>query len=128
MSEPNTAEEAPPASPLAAAQEAGGARFAARYGRRIAVEYSGLRPEYEALRHGAGLIDLSYRQRFQITGRDRRSWLHGQVTQDIKGLPDGKATYAAVLTPQGRMVCDLFVYALPDALVVDGPAGTEAPI
>lgn len=113
---------------LTALHEARGAQWMPRYGWEIPGSYSCVQEEYEALQEGAGLIDLSHRTRLLITGRDRRSWLHGQVTQDIKDLPDGRGAYATILNPQGHMVCDLRVWALPDGLLLDVPAGTEPPI
>lgn len=84
--------------------------------------------EYQVLQEGVGLIDLSHRCRLRVTGRDRRSWLHGQVTQEINKLADGRSAYATILNPQGHMIADLQVYAVPDALLLDFPAGTESPM
>lgn len=113
---------------LAALHEARGARWMEHHGWEIPALYCDLEQEYHALQEGVGLIDLSHRGKLRITGRDRRTWLHGQVTQDINGLPDGRSAYAVVLTPQGKMVTDMHVAALPDALLVDVPAGTATPI
>lgn len=111
--------------PLHAAR---GARWMEYHGWEIPAYYAGVESEYQALQEGVGLIDLSHRGTLRITGRDRRSWLHGQVTQEINALPEGRGAYAALLNPQGHMVCDLRVYALPDALLIDVPAGTQRPI
>jgi folate-binding protein YgfZ len=113
---------------LAALHEARGARWMEHCGWQIPACYSGLEEEYQALQEGVGLIDMCCRTRLRITGRDRRSWLHGQVTQDVNGLPEWRGAYAAILTPQGRMVSDLRIFALPDALLLDAPAGTETPL
>jgi folate-binding protein YgfZ len=113
---------------LSALHEARGARWREYHGWEIPASYGGIDQEYQALQEGVGLIDRSYRQKLRISGRDRRTWLHGQVTQDINGLADWRSAYAAVLTPQGQMVSDLRVVALPDALLLDFPAGTTAPM
>src|SRR5688572_14510331 len=113
---------------LGALHEARGAQWMAYCGWEIPACYSGVELEYQALQEGVGLIDFSYRCRLRITGRDRRTWLHGQVTQDINGLPDWRGAYATILDPKGRMVSDLRVFALPDMLFLDAPAGTEKPI
>lgn len=115
-------------TPLRALHEARGARWMEHHGWEIPALYSRLEDEYQALQEGCGLVDLSFRGKLRITGRDRRTWLHGQVTQDIKRLEDGQVTYATVLTPQGKMVCDMRVAALPDELIIDVPAGTATPI
>ena len=36
-------------------------------------------------------------------------FLHSLVTADIEGLAEGQATYAALLTPQGKILFDFFV-------------------
>jgi folate-binding protein YgfZ len=64
----------------------------------------------------------------RVEGRDRRTWLHGMVTNDVRGLEDGQGTYAAVLNLQGHMLTDLHVFALPDALLLDLPPATVSAI
>lgn len=113
---------------LGALHAARGAQMREYQGWEIPAVYSSLRQEYEALQEGVGLIDLSWRVRLLISGRDRRSWLHGQVTQEINGLEEGRGAYAAILTPQGRMVADMRVYALPDALLAEVPSGNDPPV
>ncbi|HUP96203.1 MAG TPA: glycine cleavage T C-terminal barrel domain-containing protein, partial [Burkholderiales bacterium] len=44
-----------------------------------------------------------------LTGADRASFLHALLTNDIAILTSGKGTYAAYLTPQGRMISDMRV-------------------
>ncbi|MCC2670890.1 MAG: Folate-dependent protein for Fe/S cluster synthesis/repair in oxidative stress [Armatimonadetes bacterium] len=115
-------------TPLGPLHEARGARWMEYHGWEIPALFSRLEDEYQALQEGCGLVDLSFRGKLRITGRDRRTWLHGQVTQEVNGLADGKVAYATVLTPQGKMVCDMRIMAIEDELIVDVPAGTSAPI
>lgn len=115
-------------TPLWALHNARGARWMEYCGWEVPGLFSRLEDEYLALQEGCGLVDLSFRGKMRITGRDRRTWLHGQVTQDINGLEDGRVAYATVLTPQGKMVCDMRVFALPDELFVDVPPGTATPM
>ena len=44
-----------------------------------------------------------------MAGGDALSFLHALLTNDIAGLAPGAATYAVLLTPQGRMVSDMEV-------------------
>jgi folate-binding protein YgfZ len=76
------------------------------------------RAAYEAARHGAGLIDRSDRGRIAVSGRDRASYLQGLLTNDITALQAGEGCYAAYLTPQGRMITDLWVYELGDVMLL----------
>jgi folate-binding protein YgfZ len=113
---------------LGALHEARGAHWIEHFGWQIPGRFAAVADEYLALQEGAGLLDLSHRQLLRITGRDRRSWLHGQVTQEVNALPDGRGAYSTIMTPQGKLVSDLRIFALPDALWLDAPAGTAQPL
>jgi folate-binding protein YgfZ len=67
--------------------------------------------QYGALTQGCGLIDRSERGKLALTGTDARTFLAGQVTNDIVGLPAGAGCYAAFLTHKGKMLGDLRVLA-----------------
>ena len=75
--------------------------------------------QYHALRHRAALVDRSARGRLRLAGRDRRAYLQGLLTNDIAALGPGEGCYAAYLTPQGRMIADMRVFELGDAILVD---------
>jgi tRNA-modifying protein YgfZ len=77
---------------------------------------------YAALRDGAALVDLSRIGRILLTGADRRSYLQGLLTNDIEALQPGTGCYAAMLTAQGRMITDMRVLELGDAVLIDVPA------
>ncbi len=70
--------------------------------------------EYRALTQGCGLIDRSERGKLALTGTERKSFLAGQVTNDIEGLQAGSGCYAAFLTHKGKMLGDLRVLAVED--------------
>jgi tRNA-modifying protein YgfZ len=74
---------------------------------------------YAALRGGAGVVDRSDRGRLLLTGKDRRAYLQGLLTNDIEALAPGAGCYAAYLTAQGRMIADLFVFETGDSVVID---------
>src|SRR5215217_8386195 len=74
--------------------------------------------DYRALTEGCGLVDRSGRGRLALTGADRRTFLHGQVTQDIEALEPGHGRYAALLTHKGKMLSDLRVLDLGDELLL----------
>lgn len=72
--------------------------------------------EHRALIHDCGLIDRSERGKLALTGNEAKSFLAGQVTNDIVGLVAGSGCYAAFLTPKGKMLGDLRVLAAEDGL------------
>jgi folate-binding protein YgfZ len=73
-----------------------------------------LASEYRALTQGCGLVDRSERGKLALTGADRKTFLAGQVTNDIVGLTAGTGCYAAFLTHKGKMLGDLRVLAAED--------------
>ena len=79
--------------------------------------------DYRVLHEGAGLLDRTADHgRLELRGADRRAYLHGLLTNDIAGLAAGRGCYAALLTPQGRMISDMRVSELRDRLIIDLPA------
>jgi folate-binding protein YgfZ len=81
---------------------------------------------YTAARARAARLDRSDRGRLLLTGADRRSYLQGLLTNDIAALEPGRGCYAAYLTPQGRMIADMLVYELGDAILITSVAGVGA--
>jgi folate-binding protein YgfZ len=78
---------------------------------------------YAALRDGAGIVNRSASSgRILLTGADRRSYLQGLLTNDIEALRPGTGCYAAMLTAQGRMLSDMRVLELGDAVLLEVPA------
>lgn len=61
-----------------------------------------------------------------IQGRDATSFLHALVTADLANVPPGAGAYAAYLTPQGRMICDLALYRQDEGWLADVPAAAAA--
>jgi tRNA-modifying protein YgfZ len=62
---------------------------------------------YRELREGAALVDRSPSGKLALTGAEARTFLTGQVTADVEALEPGTGTYAALLTPKGKIVADL---------------------
>lgn len=74
---------------------------------------------YRALREGAAWLDLSDRARIVARGRDRARFVHNLTTNNVKAMTPGASCYAFVLTPQGRIVGDLYLLCRPDDLLLD---------
>ena len=49
-----------------------------------------------------------------VTGEDWRSFLQGQLTQDVDTLAAGELRFGALLSPQGRLLFDLFILGRED--------------
>src|SRR5881296_1017993 len=80
---------------------------------------------YDAARRRAAFIDRSHRGRIVISGADRASYLQGLLTNDVVALKAGEGCYAAYLTPQGRMIADLYVYELGDVMLLTMDRGVK---
>jgi tRNA-modifying protein YgfZ len=49
----------------------------------------------------------------KVAGEDARKFLNGLVTNDVGKLAPGKAVFAALLTPQGKIIVDFIVAEAP---------------
>src|SRR5262245_4393470 len=79
--------------------------------------------EYAAARHAVGLIDRSDEGVVEVTGRDRASFLHAMLSNDVKSLAPGQGRAAALLDAHGKVQVILFVWALEDRIhLVTPPA------
>ena len=81
--------------------------------------FGDLHAEYQALRHGVGLCDLSHRGLVRISGQDRQRFLHAMVSNDTQSLQPGQGCHATFLTAKGHLVADFVVYAEADAYLLD---------
>jgi folate-binding protein YgfZ len=81
-----------------------------------------MRKAYQDARQRAVSVDRSSRGRIVVSGNDRGTYLQGLLTNDITALKAGEGCYSAYLTPQGRMISDLWVYELGDVILLDLPS------
>jgi tRNA-modifying protein YgfZ len=79
---------------------------------------------YRALTEACGLVDRSERGKLALTGPEAKSFLQGQVTNDIEGLEPGRGCYAAFLTHKGKMLGDMRVLDLGEELLLDTERST----
>lgn len=54
-----------------------------------------------------------------LEGVEAETFLHNLVTADILGLVEGQARYAALLTPQGKILFDFFVLKTAEGYLLD---------
>ena len=73
---------------------------------------------YRSAREHAAFLEREDRGLIEVSGPDRASFLQGLLTNDIGSLAAGAGCYAAYLTPQGRMITDVFVYELGDLMLL----------
>ncbi|MBV8217522.1 MAG: folate-binding protein YgfZ [Solirubrobacterales bacterium] len=78
-----------------------------------------LATDYRTITESCGLLDRSERGKLALSGADARSFLQGQVTNDVEGLSPGEGCYAAFLTPKGKMLGDLRILDAGDEVLLD---------
>jgi tRNA-modifying protein YgfZ len=78
-----------------------------------------LSTEYRTLVERCGLLDRSERGKLALTGADAKSFLQGQVSNDVEALTPGAGCYAAFLTPKGKMLGDLRILDAGQELLLD---------
>jgi folate-binding protein YgfZ len=62
---------------------------------------------------------LADRALVKVSGPDWRGFLQGLLTQDVEGLTSGEIRFAALLTPQGKLLYDLFLIGRDDGCLMD---------
>ena len=62
---------------------------------------------------------LDSRALTQVSGPDWRDFLQGLLTQDVETLAPGETRFAALLTPQGKLMFDLFLTGTDDGCLID---------
>ncbi|MGC6475748.1 MAG: YgfZ/GcvT domain-containing protein [Parvibaculales bacterium] len=55
----------------------------------------------------------------QITGADSRPFLQSLVSNDMDALTPETPLYSCLLTPQGKVLFDFFLYQIPHAILID---------
>ncbi|HEU4703421.1 MAG TPA: glycine cleavage T C-terminal barrel domain-containing protein [Conexibacter sp.] len=71
------------------------------------------------VREACGLVDRSERGKLAFTGAQAKTFLQGQVTNDVEALTPGSGCYAALLSPKGKMLGDLRILDTGEELWLD---------
>jgi len=67
--------------------------------------------------------DLDDRALVRVAGPSWRDFLQGLLTQDVETLAPGELRFAALLTPQGKLLFDLFILGTDDGVLIDVARG-----
>ncbi len=74
------------------------------------------------------ICTLPSRALFRLTGSDAAEWLQGLITNDMAHLETEGALYAALLSPQGKILFDFLVYQAADSFLIDCEASALEPL
>jgi folate-binding protein YgfZ len=81
--------------------------------------FTGLESEVDSLLRFSGVSDLGWRGKILVTGGDRLRWLNGMVSNAVQSLPEGQGNYSFLLSVQGRIQGDCYVYRRAEDLLLD---------
>lgn len=65
------------------------------------------------------IVELEDRAVLAVTGADARSFLQGLLTNDLDQLAPDRPLYAGLLSPQGKALFDMILFAAPDGVMID---------
>ena len=78
--------------------------------------------EEAALHESAIVVERTDRRQWRVAGPKAMDVLNGLVTNDVAGVTPGSGCYAAALTPKGKVIADLRIFARDDDYLVDTSA------
>jgi aminomethyltransferase len=96
-----------------------GASLGSYAGTETAARFGDVNAEFAALTKDVGVYDLGWRAKIKVTGEDRVRWMNGMVTNNIRDLKPNEGNYNFVLSPQGRIQGDMYIYQRGDTLLID---------
>jgi len=99
-------------TPLASLHRKLGARMTEFGGFAMPLSYRGIIEEHLAVRHAAGLFDLSHMGEFHIEGPRALPLLERALTNSAARLTDGQAQYTIMCADDAGTIDDLIVYRL----------------
>ena len=87
-----------------------GAKMSPFAGFIMPIQYSSIIEEHNAVRHAAGMFDVSHMGEIFVSGADAERFVNHIFTNEIRGYEKGKVLYGMMLHPDGGTVDDLLVY------------------
>lgn len=100
-----------------------GGRLGSHFGREVVADFGDVDGEHRALTTDVAVVDRTDRTQIELWGPDSRAFLHNLCTNEIRRLELQRGCEAFLCDAQGRIVGHIFVYARPEALVVESVAG-----
>lgn len=95
----------------------------------VVADFGDPRGELAAARSDSVLADLSHLGVLRFAGADALTFLHGQVSNDVKGLGSEQARPAGYCTPKGRLLANFLLLCEADGVLMllsrDVLAGVE---
>jgi aminomethyltransferase len=97
---------------LFAAHQQRGARLIDFGGWEMPVQYTSITDEHLAVRHAAGLFDISHMGEVTVSGAGAETFLNSILTNDVRKLTSGLGQYTLMCHENGGVIDDLYLYRL----------------
>ncbi len=81
-------------------------------GWEMPVQYTSITDEHLAVRHAAGIFDISHMGEVTVSGAAAAEFLNQLLTNDIKKLTPGLGQYTLMCNERGTVIDDLYAYRL----------------
>ena len=91
-----------------------GAKLVDFAGYQMPIQYTGIIQEHNAVRHSAGLFDVSHMGEFIIAGDEAEVFLDYVTINDVVSIQPWQAQYSAMCYEDGGIIDDLLIYRYPD--------------
>lgn len=93
-----------------------GAKLVDFGGWEMPVQYTSITDEHLAVRHAAGIFDISHMGEVTISGAGAEPFLSSILTNDIRKLASGEGQYTLMCHERGGVIDDLYAYKLSDSV------------
>ena len=89
------------------------ARMTEFQGWQVPLQFSDALEEHHAVRAAAGLFDIGYLGRIEVSGPGAAALLQKTVTRNLSKAPEGSAQFGCICNPAGGILDDVFVFRIP---------------
>jgi len=99
-------------TPLFSAHQKSGAKLIDFGGWEMPVQYTSITEEHLAVRHAAGIFDISHMGEVTVSGSGALDFLNRTLTNDLRKLTPGQGQYTLMCNERGGVIDDLYAYRL----------------
>jgi aminomethyltransferase len=85
-------------------------------GWEMPVQYTSISDEHLAVRHAAGIFDISHMGEVTVSGADAEAFLNSVLTNDLRKLASGEGQYTLMCNERGGVIDDLYAYKLSNGV------------
>ena len=80
-----------------------------------------LTQDYDLLRDSSAIVELPPLAVIELSGEDRKGWLQGQATNDVRQLDLGASTRFCICEPTGQIISICEIWSLKDRFILTCP-------